>query len=100
MLFCILLNVTMIQNFVGATISQKTIEQPIVCACLLVVEIECGEVDHGVRKFLKILSICGILEKQISINNRQLHWDRKPPFSYLVSIINYIVLYDTPSYMF
>uniref|UniRef100_A0ACD5ZEG5 Uncharacterized protein n=1 Tax=Avena sativa TaxID=4498 RepID=A0ACD5ZEG5_AVESA len=63
------------ENFVGATISQKTIEQPIVCACLLVVEIGCREVDQGVRKILKILSICGIHDKQISIKNRRWHWD-------------------------
>uniref|UniRef100_A0ACD5YVS9 Uncharacterized protein n=1 Tax=Avena sativa TaxID=4498 RepID=A0ACD5YVS9_AVESA len=55
------------ENFVGATISQKTLEQPIQCACLVVVEIECWKVDQGVRKILKILSTCGILDKQTSI---------------------------------
>ncbi|KAK1620964.1 hypothetical protein QYE76_026481 [Lolium multiflorum] len=55
------------ENFVGATVPQETIEQPILCASLLVVEIECHKIDQGVREILKILSTSGILYKQISI---------------------------------
>lgn len=51
------------KNFVGATGSK----QSFVCAPTLAVNIECGKVDNGVRKLLKVLSTRGILGEQISI---------------------------------
>lgn len=42
-------------------------EQPLMCACLKFVYIECEKVDEGVREILNILGRFGILRDQISI---------------------------------
>ncbi|XP_037448834.1 uncharacterized protein LOC119318385 isoform X1 [Triticum dicoccoides] len=55
------------KNIVGATGAQETIKQPLTCACLKFVYIECEKVDKGVREILNMLGRFGILRDQISI---------------------------------
>ena len=55
------------EKIVGATGAQETITQSFLCERLKFVYIECEKVDEGVRSILSILSTCGILREQISI---------------------------------
>jgi hypothetical protein len=84
-----------LQNLVRGTGSQKTIEQPFVCAHLKVVNIECIKVDEVVHKILKILSTCGILRERISIKDKCFSSHCKlsfptlhAPYAYAIFVLN------------
>lgn len=52
------------ENIAGETGAQVTVEQSPVCVHFKSVNIECEEVDEGVREILNILSTCGIPREQ------------------------------------
>ncbi|XP_044955303.1 uncharacterized protein LOC123405826 [Hordeum vulgare subsp. vulgare] len=65
------------EKLIGTTGAQETVKESFVCAHLKVVNIECGKVDEGIHKILKILSTCGVPHQQISIKDPCSRSDRK-----------------------
>ncbi|KAM3224003.1 hypothetical protein ACQJBY_057413 [Aegilops geniculata] len=74
------------KKLLKATGAQETTKQSFVCAHLKVVNIECGKVDEGIHKILKILRTCGVLRDHISIKDphplTECFSFQKPPHNY------------------